>query len=81
MDPEDFRNKTTRGSRGGAGPSGFPEMYTGPGRGHRTSGVLPKLPRLIKGVTDAEGRCRFCGHKSACKCDCPPCHIEIKEAA
>jgi hypothetical protein len=72
VDPEDFRTRTTRGSRGGAGPSGFREMYTGPGHSPRSgTSQMPKLIRQIKGVTDKAGRCLYCTHKAKCKCECP----------
>lgn len=80
MDPEDFRNRTQRGSRGGAGPSGFSEMYTGPGHSPRSgTSRMPKQPRKIPGVTDSAGTCLYCQHKSACKCECA-CTIGMKAA-
>lgn len=72
MDPEEFRTRYTRGSRGGSGPDRSEGWYTGPGHQPRSgTSRMPKPVRVIKGITNAIGQCLYCTHKKACKCQCP----------
>jgi len=54
----DFHSKATRGSRGGAGPSGFREYYTGPG-------ASPSRPKARQAA-----KAKPCGHKPWEGCFC-----------